>query len=169
VIATAPLYLYTERTQAHEQATVRRVDEGVTVWTSPLSPGQSKTAALLALDSLFVNVCESNAVVGLCEVLRLNAATGELQSSTPGDLWKATSDYALVLKSLGRTVQALDFFAFTGRVFLWTGVVEVAGQVTARGRCGQLDVLGARYASQQVWLTLRDGCGLWRKSFSIPP
>lgn len=98
-------------------------------------------------------------------MLRLDAATGELQSSTPGNLWKTTSNYAIVLKSPARTVQALDFFAFTGQVFLWTGTVEVAGQVTARERCGQFDVLGAGHVSPQVWLTLRDGCGLWRKAF----
>lgn len=64
MIAAPPLYLYTGRTQAHDQATLRRVEDGETVWTFSLLPGQSKTAAGLALDSLFINVCESNTVVG---------------------------------------------------------------------------------------------------------
>ncbi|WP_019586751.1 hypothetical protein [Deinococcus apachensis] len=158
-------YLYTERGESSDQATLRRVEDGKTVWKLKLAPGQSKSSALLALDSLFVTVCESNTVIGVCDVLRLGAETGEVLSATPGILWNTTKEYALVMGFPRWGTSALGFFSTSGRVFTAAGTQAVNDQVSSRNGCGPFDILGATYELEELILTLRDACGIWQKRF----
>ena len=169
--APAPSYQYVERTETQNWALVRRMEEGRTVWELKLSDGLSKVSAHLALNSLWLTVCNSNAVVGSCEVMRVEATTGEVLSSTEGIIWKATKDYALILRFPRFGVQALDFFSTAGVAWTLQGAIPVSGHVKPRENCGPFDVLGARYAQNSLKqkalvLTLRDACSIWQKSLA---
>lgn len=161
----APIYLYTYPTAQSEQSLIQRLEAGKTVWTYILVPGLTKTTARLALDSLFITVCPNVISDDLCETLRLRADTGQVLSDTPGQLWTAAPEYAVVVEMLSKTARAVDFFTFKAHLIDVMGETAFSGAVNSRLNCGQFDVLGARPQSRGLALTLRDGCGVWRKVF----
>ncbi|WP_221089549.1 hypothetical protein [Deinococcus aquaedulcis] len=44
--------------------------------------------------------------------------------------------------------------------------MNVTGAVRARPTCGGFDVLGLRWLGESLRLSLRDGCGVWAKTWT---
>lgn len=167
VISAAPQYISMFPTEEDDHWKVRRVEAGRTIWEYILPLDLAQNSAQLALDSLFLTVCPTNSVIAanLCEVLRLNLETGQVETSYTGQLWKATKNYTLIFNDSSKTFSALDYFRFDAQIILRTKVMTASGSLSSRQRCGQVDVLGARFDDGLVSLTWKDACGLGHSSF----
>ncbi|MBZ9712644.1 hypothetical protein [Deinococcus multiflagellatus] len=163
----APVYLHSWPT-ADQPEQVRRVDAGQTVWTFAFPSELHQQSARLGLGDLWLTACPGGSVIAanLCEVWRVEATTGQRLNLWPGEVWSAQGDAVVIVTDAPKGYSALDTFWFRATVVRTAGEVNVAGAVRARPTCSGFDVLGLRWLGEALRLSLRDGCGLWAKTWA---